>query len=186
MEAKTLFFYLIVAIAIAALIIAIIALINANTANDNANKANSSLVNYTALPPGTVKFVSPSVTSSFSTIYEIPIPTTNWKYDGVNMGVLGNVAVPVVNVGVGVTNLSFITYATINGGNNITIGASEEITSPVVTPVGYNVNMNGVIGKVNAGDTVVLYVQAAATGGTVTVGAAPENSAAIVYGPLNV
>jgi hypothetical protein len=177
-----------VAIALAALVIAIVALVNANTANDNANKANNSLVNYTALPTGTVKFVSPAVTSNFSTIYEIPIPTTNWKFDGVTMGVLGNVAVPIPPGGIvgSVTNLSFITYATINSGTEIPIGASEEIANPIVTPVGYNVNISGVIGKVNTGDTVVLYVKAAATGGTVTVGAPPENSAAIVYGPVNV
>lgn len=178
MEARTLFFYLIVFIAIAALVIAIVALVNANT-------ANSKSVNYTALPTGTVKFDSPSVTSILSTIYEIPIPTDNWQYNNVTMGVLGNVAVPVAAIDVGVTNLSFITVAKINGGNDITIGASEEITNPVVTTTGYNVNVNGVIGKVNKGDTVVLYVQAASTGGNVTVASTPGNSASLVFGPLN-
>jgi hypothetical protein len=178
MEVKALFFYLIVAIAIAALIIAIVALVNAN-------KANSSLVNYTSLPDGTVILKSGNVTTgSFSTIYEIPIPTNSWNFDGFNMGVLGNVSVPIVNPGTA-TQMTFVTYASINGGEQIVIGASETINGPLPTIIGYNVNVNGVVGKVNKGDTVVLYITAQSTGGDVVISAPPENSAAIVYGPLN-
>jgi hypothetical protein len=189
MEVKTLFFYLIVAIAIAALIIAIIALINANTANDNANTANSSLVNYTTLPRGTVSSQSTTVTSAFSTIYSIPISTTNWKYNGYNMGILGNITVPIQSFIVDNPALSssivFITYVSINGGDKVAVGASEEISNPVATTVGYTVNISGELGKVNSGDNVVLTIEAATTNGTATVNAVPENSASAVYGPLN-
>jgi hypothetical protein len=181
MEVKTVLFYLIVAIAIAALVIAIVALVNAN-------KANNSLVNYTALPTGTVVLKNGNITTSETTIYEIPIPTNTWKFSGFNMGVLGNVAVPVSSQPPPptATKVVFVTYASINGGALTVIGASEEIDNPTVTALGYNVNINGVVGKVNSGDTVVLYVQAQSEGGTLTVVAPPENSAAIVYGPVNI
>jgi hypothetical protein len=186
MEFRTILLYLILAIAIVALVIAIVALVNANTANDNANKANNSLVNYTALPTGTVVLKNGNITASgFTTIYEIPIPTNTWKFSGFNMGVLGNVAVPVSPTPTA-AKVVFVTYASINGGALTVIGASEEIDNPTVTVLGYNVNINGVVGKVNSGDTVVLYVQAQSQGGTLTVVAPPENSAAIVYGPVNV
>ena len=181
MEIKTLFFYLIVAIALAALVIGIVALVNAN-------KANSSLVNYTALPTGIVVLKNGNITTSeFTTIYEIPIPTNTWKFSGFNMGVIGNVAVPVSSQPPPTAaKVVFVTYASINGGALTVIGASEEIDNPTVTVLGYNVNINGVVGKVNSGDTVVLYVQAQSQGGSLTVVAPPENSAAIVYGPLNI
>jgi hypothetical protein len=187
MEAKTLFFYLIVAIAIAALVIAIVALVNANTANDNANTANGSLVNYTALPNGSTQVVkSTTISNGTSTLnYVIDIPLDKWKFNGFNVGVLGSMNVPIsppitggsISWGIEYSKNSAAPLVLVGAGNQSAVSAGSTVV---------DVNLNLVIPETfNKGDTLTLNVYSIGTGAYTINTAAPAAQAAAVFGPIN-
>lgn len=181
MEARTLFFYLIVIIAIAAFVIAIVALVNANT-------ANSSLVNYTALPDGSTEIVkSETIANGTSTLnYVVNIPLDNWKFNGFNVGVLGSMNIP-INPAVAAGAVSWGIEYSKNSGTPITlVGAGNQSAVSVGSTV-LDVNLNLVVPETfNKGDTLVLNIYSVGTGAYTINTLAPATQAAVVYGPINV
>jgi hypothetical protein len=187
MEAKTLFFYLIVAIAITALIIAIVALVNANTANDNANTANNSLVNYTALSGEYTELVkNTAITENVSTLnYVVNIPLDKWKYDGFNVGILGSINVPIAQaIKAGAISWA-IEYSKNSGESQLTEAGNQTVVNVGSTSV--NVNLNTAIPETfKKGDTLVLNIYSIGVEASYEIDSAIAATAAIVFGPLNV
>jgi hypothetical protein len=210
MEIKTLFFYLIVAIAIAALVIGIIALINANTANDNANTANSKSVSYTALQPGkgyTVINISETTPVSTNTvapslIYTITLPLQDWNFDGSNLGVLGNINTPFASTSSVVSMGWNVKYAKNSTDASKAVdlsGAVSQTTSATNSIVGAGtclVNLNGITAAdtFTSSDTITLFVYGFvfSTSSVATVTIVPQDiqtnssDASITYGPIGI
>jgi len=187
MEIKTLFFYLIVAIALAALVIGIVALVNANTANNNANTANASLVNYTALPLGSTEVVKSTVIANDESIlnYVVNIPLDNWKFSGFNVGVLGSMNVPISPAGAPGSISWTIEYSKNSATPLLLVGAGNQSAVSVGSSV-VDVNLNLVIPETfNKGDTLTLNIYSVGTGSYTINTAAPAAQAAVVFGPIN-
>lgn len=187
MEAKTVFFYLIVAIAIAALIIGIVAVVQSNNNNNAIKTLQSQTVNYTALPSGKTTLITPGITASETTIYSIDVPLTNWEYTSQNVGILGNFYVPILFT-VGTTSLTTVIYYSKNGGTKVALDGAVDFNTVTggLVPFPVNINLNGVTKDTtfSKGDTLTLFINMATVGGTGTSATVPD--AAMVYGPINV
>lgn len=179
MDPKTVFFYLFVAIAIAALIIAIVAVINANNAND-------SLVNYTALSSGTEVVKNTAIANGISTLnYVVNIPLDKWKYDGFNIGVLGSINIPIEPAATAGA-ISWVVEYSKNSGASQLIEAGNQ--TPVnVGSTNVNVNLNTAIPETfKKGDTLVLSIYSIGVGASYVIDTAVSPAAAaLVFGPLN-
>jgi len=186
MEARTLFFYLIVAIAIAALIIAIVAVVQSNNNNDAIKTLQNQTVNYSALPAGKTTLVSPNITAIENTIYSIDVPLTNWEFDSQNIGTLGNLYAA-ITFGVGTSTLATSVYYSKNGGTEVVLDGAVDFIPVSGGPYPVNINLNGVTKSTtfSKGDTLTLFIKMAAAGGAAS-GVATLNDAAMVYGPINV
>ena len=188
MELKTLFFYLIVVIAIAALIVAIVAVVQSNNNNDDIKTLQSQTVNYSALPSGKTSLVSPGITPVEGTIYSIDVPLTNWEYTSQNVGILGNLYVP-ITFAAGTTSVTTLIYYSKNGGAEVVLDGAADFNTVSAGLFPVNINLNGVTKSTtfSKGDTLTLFVKMAVAGGLAPGGTAPGTvDAAMVYGPINV
>jgi hypothetical protein len=185
MEAKTVFFYLIVAIAIAALIIAIVAAVQSNNNGDNIKSLQSQAVNYTALNYGNTKLLDESISPGpNSKVISITLPTDKWAYTGYNLGVLGSIY---ISTSAAANIVWTATYTKNGGAEEDLIGALDYTTQSI-----FNVNLNGVAtgtnGVIKKDDVIVIYLNANSSSLTpVTIGTNPQDlNAAIVYGPVGI
>jgi hypothetical protein len=182
MEIKTLFFYLIVAIAIAAFVIAIVAVVQSNNNSDAIKALQNESVNYTALVTGNTKIEDDSLGLIPTKAISITLPTDNWAYTGANLGVLGNVYITTNNPTATIT--WNVTY-TKNGGTEEPLSGAVDFT----TGSAFLVNLNGVAtgtnGVIMKGDAIVINLYATASAATIITNDPQLIDAAVVYGPVN-
>lgn len=180
METKTLFLYLIIAIALTALIIAIIAVVQSNNNNDSIKNLQNQTVNFTILKDGNTTLVGDNLVASVPTkAIVIKLPTDNWDYSSYILGMIGNIYITTSVT----TTITWNAKYTINGGDEKDlIGAIDYTTTGE-----FLVNLNGVTEDIIAkNDVIVINLYANSLVNT-TINNDPQTlNASVTYGPVKI